>query len=129
MLEKDPGHPNFVTLQILLQKSTIMQYIMFSQDTGPTEIHTVNTLSKFVYQSKSLLCILCQDTFFITANRIPFKQLRYHIKPSTTEHFSPALYKNNTHLFIRKYRVLFEVRRNHQRGDSDKILPSALHTM
>lgn len=41
-----------------------MQYIMFSQDTDSIEIHTVNTLSKFVFQRKSLLCILFQDSIF-----------------------------------------------------------------
>lgn len=41
---------------------------VFSQDTASIEIHTVNkhftSLSKFIFPSKSLLCILLQDSIF-----------------------------------------------------------------
>lgn len=83
------------TTDTLAKKCTIMQHIVFSQDTASIEIHTVSTLlyQNLYFRANRYYVSYFRTVFFITANRIPFKQLRYHIKPSRAEYFSPALYK------------------------------------
>lgn len=58
--------------------------------------NTQSTLNQNLYfRANIYYASYFRTVFFIIANRIAFKQLCYHIKPSTAEHFSPALYKNH----------------------------------